>query len=402
MKKVILAYAVEDTSVADMIVSKMEESKISLEVELYPIVGSDFWDGLYEGTIDSKQIMIICSETFANKHRYSFNKCVLSNKTDKYNFILIIFDENSDKIPVGGNRHERVEFPNISILHFKQNEENSCTEIIDYLKAVQTVSQNQTFAKKQKRWNKQKKLGIVSSIYILMGIVLLIIGAVCILFIIKDNTSSKDRSAYIGFVMLGMELLVLGIFSKIIARKKRSEQEETLQFKKDLDMLSKSKLVTKKIDDDWTMSNEEYQPLEHLKINWKQMKGYYDISKKQANRSFGWAVAFSVGGFLIMAFTVVSPLIPGFQNDNSLIPVIGTISGAVVELIAATILFVYKRSLSQMNFYHDALSHYQNYLSCVNLVSKMSSAEKQDEMLVKIIEHELEYMPKSDESKNEK
>lgn len=42
-----------------------------------------------------------------------------------------------------------------------------------------------------------------------------------------------------------------------------------------------------------------------------------------------------------------------------------------------------------MNLYHEALSHYQNYLSCVNLISKISSRDKQDEMYQKIIEKEM-------------
>ena len=78
-----------------------------------------------------------------------------------------------------------------------------------------------------------------------------------------------------------------------------------------------------------------------------------------------------------------------YSSENNLIPIIGTICGAVAELFAGTTYIVYNKALSQMNLYHEALSHYQNYLSCVNLISKISSRDKQDEMYQKIIEKEM-------------
>lgn len=42
-----------------------------------------------------------------------------------------------------------------------------------------------------------------------------------------------------------------------------------------------------------------------------------------------------------------------------------------------------------MNLYHKALSEYQRYLSCVNLVSKISTIEKQDQLYEEIIHEEI-------------
>ena len=137
------------------------------------------------------------------------------------------------------------------------------------------------------------------------------------------------------------------------------------------------------------LGENNYLPLGHLKFNWKQMKGYYDISKRQAQVSFTWAIIICFLGIAIIIFAVLSPLIPAFATKNSLIPVIGSIGGAVVELFAGTILAVYIKSLSQMNIYHKALSEYQRYLSCVNLVSKLSSQEKQDDLFMEIIRGEI-------------
>ena len=137
------------------------------------------------------------------------------------------------------------------------------------------------------------------------------------------------------------------------------------------------------------MGDDDYLPLGHLKFNWKQMNGYYDISKKQAKTSFRWAIIICFLGISIIVFAVLSPLFPAFTGGNSLIPVIGSIGGAVVELFAGTIFVLYIKSLSQMNLYHKALSEYQRYLSCVNLVSKVSILEKQDLLYEEIIRGEI-------------
>ena len=148
------------------------------------------------------------------------------------------------------------------------------------------------------------------------------------------------------------------------------------------------------------MGETDYQPLGHLKFNWQQMKGYYDISKKQATTSFRLAIFISIIGILIIAFAIISPLFPPFASTNSLIPVIGTIGGAVVELFAGTILVVYTKSLSQMNHYHQALSEYQHYLSCVNLVGKINDPGMQNEMYVEIIQKELDHVQQRVQNKN--
>ncbi len=91
----------------------------------------------------------------------------------------------------------------------------------------------------------------------------------------------------------------------------------------------------------------------------------------------------------MIIFAALSPLIPHFASEDSLVQIIGSIGGAVVELFAGTILIVYIKTLSQMNIYHKALSEYQRFLSCINLVSKIRNEEKQDELYEAIIREEM-------------
>jgi len=73
--------------------------------------------------------------------------------------------------------------------------------------------------------------------------------------------------------------------------------------------------------------------------------------------------------------------------EMAIIPAIG---GAIAELVAGTALFVYRSSLSQLNHYHKALHEDERFLSSVNLLSRFSTTEAQDEMLKEIIRSEIQ------------
>jgi len=137
-----------------------------------------------------------------------------------------------------------------------------------------------------------------------------------------------------------------------------------------------------------SLGMEKYNLLGHLKFISGQIKEYYDISKKQAEKSFRAAIFFSLAGFLLVAFPVIGPAIPSLSSSSSNIVAPGLIAGAIVELFAGTLLFVYRQSLAQMNIYHEALADYHRYLSCVNLAGQLSP-KKQDAMYEEIIRTEL-------------
>lgn len=174
-----------------------------------------------------------------------------------------------------------------------------------------------------------------------------------------------------------------------VVYKEENDQKEREKFENDLKKLSGTGTDT-----------QQYNYLGHLQLNWSQLRGYYDISKKQANSSFVWAIVCFFVGIAIIASTVVVPIWVAFSNNgefkdyNSVIAIVGAVSGAITEFFAATIMLVYKRSLEQLNFYHDALAHYQTYLSCVNLASQISGSTDKDGVVREIINYEFEYAMK--------
>lgn len=127
----------------------------------------------------------------------------------------------------------------------------------------------------------------------------------------------------------------------------------------------------------------------HFMNNWSQLQAYYTMSERQATVAFRWAIFLAAVGIALIAFAILSPYLFNLTEEYNLVPVIGSISGAVVEIFAGTILVVYIKTLSQMNIYHTALADYQRYLSCACLANGMSERTR-DTMLSEIIRKEME------------
>ena len=126
--------------------------------------------------------------------------------------------------------------------------------------------------------------------------------------------------------------------------------------------------------------------IERMRANLVAIEEYYTCSQEQARHSFKLAIWTCIGGFILLIAAVVLPIIFKLSFELSLIPTIG---GAISELVAATSLFVYRSSLTQLNHYHQALHEDERFLSSVNLINKFSTPELQDEMLKEIIRSEI-------------
>ena len=125
--------------------------------------------------------------------------------------------------------------------------------------------------------------------------------------------------------------------------------------------------------------------LELMLANMGEIKDYYALSKIQAKNSFRLAVSMCVIGFMLIVSSIVFLFLFKESIEIALIP---AISGAIVEVIAGTTLFVYKKSLSQLNHYYASLHSNERYLSLVHLASKISE-NKRDEIYAEIIKTEL-------------
>lgn len=61
----------------------------------------------------------------------------------------------------------------------------------------------------------------------------------------------------------------------------------------------------------------------------------------------------------------------------------------ITEFVAVTVLVIYSKFLTQLNYYHKHLHEDEIFLSSVNLLDKFSKSYIKDEMLKEIIRSEL-------------
>ena len=132
---------------------------------------------------------------------------------------------------------------------------------------------------------------------------------------------------------------------------------------------------------------KQVDAIERMLVNLEDIKQYYTWSHKQAQSSFWLAVSACIAGFVFLIVATFAALLFNNGWEYTFIP---AISGAITELIAATALLVYKHSLSQLNYYHEALHEDERFLSSINLVDRLSSQEDRDSAVSKIIDSELD------------
>ena len=114
--------------------------------------------------------------------------------------------------------------------------------------------------------------------------------------------------------------------------------------------------------------------------NVSELREYYVISKRQANRAFTSTLLVCILGFIIFIVGIVAAALT--EQELALYT---TISGCVVEVIAGLFFWLYKNTTKQLNLYHERLGYTEKYLTAMQLAESMS-AERKDETYRYIIE----------------
>jgi len=107
--------------------------------------------------------------------------------------------------------------------------------------------------------------------------------------------------------------------------------------------------------------------------NVSELREYYIISKRQANKSFSTALVVCILGFCVF---VLGMFINLYGNQNIIIYT--TISGGIVEVISGLFFWLYRQTTGQLNIYHERLGTTEKYLTVMQLIEKMSP-DKHDE-----------------------
>lgn len=121
--------------------------------------------------------------------------------------------------------------------------------------------------------------------------------------------------------------------------------------------------------------------------NLGDMKNYYIWSQQQARGAFTFAIGMTFAGFAMIVVAVI--LLVAFKQSVE-VAIISAIGGVITELLAATVMIVYRNSMVQLNHYHQALHEDERFLSGINLIEKFADKKLRDEMLQKLIQSEID------------
>lgn len=107
--------------------------------------------------------------------------------------------------------------------------------------------------------------------------------------------------------------------------------------------------------------------------NVSELREYYVISKRQANRAFSSTLLVCILGFIIF---VAGIIVAALTNQE--LALYTTISGCVVEVIAGLFFWLYRNTMEQLNLYHERLGCTEKYLTAMQLAENMSPEKKDD------------------------
>lgn len=238
-----------------------------------------------------------------------------------------------------------------------------------------------------------------SSEMVIGGYLLFLAG----IYLILDELGLTDNwyVNLIGFIsLIPAYIYIVYLISWFIKRKKEKSIDKYREYllqelekneHKDLSIDTEVNTDDKSIDDTdadkvvGTKRTGEKDIIAQMFDNNNEIKEYFRISKSQAKSSFWFSVIACIVGVFMLGLAIYGAIVV----SNLQIAIIGTISGAITEVISGTVLWVHNQSALQLNHYYDALHQNEKFLSAINVADKLSD-EKREEMYIEIIRKQIE------------
>jgi hypothetical protein len=121
-----------------------------------------------------------------------------------------------------------------------------------------------------------------------------------------------------------------------------------------------------------TFQDGDLDVLTLIKRNLTLLREAYIISKQQVRNVFSAAIFTCCLGFIVFATGII-----GFSSQGKgIILICATASGAVIEVIAGLIFWIYGKSVQQLNTFHKTFYENQKLLSSIHLVNSVSDTNK--------------------------
>lgn len=121
------------------------------------------------------------------------------------------------------------------------------------------------------------------------------------------------------------------------------------------------------------IEKQENNVLDTIQLSLNQLKEYYTVNLSQAKSSYRWSITAVMVGLVTL---LVGIWILYFQEEpNITIAVISGASGILLEFIGAANIFIYNKSIKQLNVYFGELIKIQDTMLAIELCEGLSDSE---------------------------
>jgi len=120
-----------------------------------------------------------------------------------------------------------------------------------------------------------------------------------------------------------------------------------------------------------------------IQLSLNQLTEYYTINLSQARSSYRWSIAAIIVGIITLLAGIWFFYFNANPNIN--LAIISGVSGVIIEFIGASNIYIYNKSLKQLNLYFRELINIQDTMLAIELSEKIDNNEKKIEIKEKII-----------------
>ncbi|WP_200974519.1 hypothetical protein [Echinicola sp. 20G] len=220
-----------------------------------------------------------------------------------------------------------------------------------------------------KRYDQQKLINMAIGFALLVA---LIVGAWLLSKYVIDAIESQNMNLLfkiIGFIVF----LVPGIFFYLYLAK--AGKKDNLELKS---IHEERQEIKGEIKD-----KSQINVIDSIRLSLNRLQEYYTINTSQARRSFTFSLIAIVTGLGVL---IIGILYFYVDSKNVTLTAISSISGVLIQFIGGAYFLMYKKSLTQLNYFYQQLIINQNTMLAINLTDSISDEAKSIEMKQKIIE----------------
>jgi len=208
------------------------------------------------------------------------------------------------------------------------------------------------------------------------------------IFDLRESTPPLDGKAKLTLITYVVVISVSLILNFVLRRLGEYSIEKKIYEYKN------PKLDTKQQEKKYEESKKENNFDILSNINIEHLNKYYTQTYNQCDKSFTIAKMASNASYIILALGIIlffiSILI--LETDQSRLIMFGITTGAgvIIKVVSSLYFYIYNKSVSKLNEYHDKLYTIQNVLISLELSNQIEDSVKRDDIKADMIKRLLE------------